>query len=87
VTINASENESTLEVVISNACLPLSAQVRSQLFERFYRGESAQTQGVSGSGLGLSLAREIARAHGGDLTLEPSAHDAVVMKLVLPIVK
>lgn len=87
VTINASENESTLEVVISNACLPLSAQVRSQLFERFYRGESAQTQGVSGSGLGLSLAREIARAHGGDLTLEPSAYDAVVMKLVLPIVK
>ena len=87
VTINASENESTLEVVISNACLPLSAQVRSQLFERFYRGESAQIQGVSGSGLGLSLAREIARAHGGDLTLEPSAHDVVVMKLVLPIVK
>ncbi|WP_417228135.1 ATP-binding protein [Amphritea sp.] len=87
VMINASENGSTIEVVISNACLPLSEQVRSQLFERFYRGESAQIQGASGSGLGLSLAREIARAHDGDLLLEPSAQDVVVMKLVLPMVK
>nr|WP_320135326.1 ATP-binding protein [uncultured Amphritea sp.] len=87
VTINASQSGSTIEIVISNACLPLSEEVRNQLFERFYRGESVQIQGVSGSGLGLSLAREIARAHGGDLSLEPSALDVVVMRLVLPVVK
>ncbi|RTE67401.1 HAMP domain-containing protein [Amphritea opalescens] len=87
VTIHACEKAAIIEVVISNVCLPLSELVRSQLFERFYRGESAQTQGVSGSGLGLSLAREIARAHGGDLMLEPSAEDRVVMKLVLPSAK
>jgi len=34
--------------------------------------------------LGLSLAREIARAHGGDLTLQPGTKNEVVMQLHLP---
>lgn len=87
VTIQASQHESCIEVIISNACLAMSDEVRSQLFERFYRGESEHTQGISGSGLGLSLAREIACAHGGDLTLEPSVKELVTMRLILPIVK
>ena len=87
VTIHAHYNESVIEVLMSNACLPMAEDVRAQLFDRFYRGEPAHTQGISGSGLGLSLAREIARAHGGDLTLEPSDSEVVTMRLLLPIVK
>ncbi|MGI2001085.1 ATP-binding protein [Shewanella frigidimarina] len=87
VTIHARQNGSVIEVVMSNACLPISHDVRAKLFDRFYRGEPAHTQGISGSGLGLSLAREIARAHGGDLTLEPSDIEVVTMRLLLPIVK
>jgi signal transduction histidine kinase len=41
------------------------------LFERFFRGE--HTASVGGHGLGLSLARELARSHGGDLTFAGSA--------------
>jgi signal transduction histidine kinase len=87
VTIHTRQNESVIEVVISNFCLPILNDVRVKLFNRFYRGEPAYTQGISGSGLGLSLAREIARAHGGDLSLEPSESEVVTMRLLLPIVK
>lgn len=87
VTIQARQNESSIEVLISNFCHPMSNEVRSQLFDRFYRGEPEQLQGISGSGLGLSLAREIARAHGGDLTLEPGEKDVFSIRLLLPVVK
>ncbi|WP_027857765.1 sensor histidine kinase [Marinobacterium jannaschii] len=40
------------------------------VFEPFYRVSNALTDGVTGTGIGLGLARDIARAHGGDLTLE-----------------
>ena len=85
ISILANQDENGLEVLISNVCVPISSEIRKQLFDRFYRGDLAQVQGSAGSGLGLSLSREIARAHGGDLTLEPSAQDVVTMRLLLPI--
>ncbi len=48
--------------------IPLSEQER--IFERFVRLESAQEQSPEGSGLGLAISRAVARAHGGDVTLE-----------------
>ncbi len=42
---------------------------RERIFDRFYRRQSAKER-VPGSGMGLYIAREIARAHGGDLCVE-----------------
>lgn len=44
--------------------------MRNRLFQRFMRGNAARTSG--GHGLGLALAYEIARAHGGELLLAES---------------
>ena len=43
-----------------------------KIFKPFYRIHSALNEGVSGAGIGLSIARELARLHGGDLTLASS---------------
>ena len=40
-----------------------------KVFQPFYRSSSRLTDGVSGAGIGLSIARELAQLHGGDLTL------------------
>ena len=57
---------------------------RARFFDRFFRGDSAHNRSIDGHGLGLSLSREIARAHSGDLTLEASAATVVTLRLWLP---
>ena len=42
---------------------------REKIWQRFYQVDPSRT-GEEGAGLGLSMARQIARLHGGDLTLE-----------------
>ena len=54
---------------------------RERIFQRFVRLDSRST----GAGLGLPIARWIAEAHGGRLTLEPSRRAAPVSVIVLPI--
>lgn len=51
----------------------LSEVEQSKIFEKFYRGEDTRRQEqITGSGIGLSIAREILRAHGGDIRVESS---------------
>jgi signal transduction histidine kinase len=48
--------------------IPLTEQ--AIIFEKFVRGAGARSSGVRGTGVGLALAREIVRAHDGDITVE-----------------
>ena len=43
--------------------------MREEVFKPFFRLDEARNQDEGGSGLGLAIARDIARAHGGDITL------------------
>jgi len=57
-----------------------------RIFKRFYRADPARSGRVEGTGLGLSLAREIIRAHGGDLCLEASEDQLTRFTIKLPSV-
>lgn len=57
-------------LAVGNSGPGISAADRPRVFERFFRGDPARSRHcASGVGLGLSLSREILRAHGGDLIL------------------
>jgi signal transduction histidine kinase len=87
VQIQARRAQSQVQLTLTNATTPLTPVEASRLFERFYRGEPARDRQTEGLGLGLSLAREIARAHGGDLVLTPSPVGEARFDLHLPDTK
>ncbi|HSM80117.1 MAG TPA: ATP-binding protein [Nodosilinea sp.] len=84
VRVEVKGQPSLVRVTVTNATQGLTAADRGRVFERFYRGQGCDRTQVEGLGLGLSLAREIARAHGGDLVLSPSAPTEARFELHLP---
>ena len=66
VTLRATEGR--LSVSDQGETIPTAE--REQIFERFFRAGSELTRETKGVGIGLSLVRHIARAHGGDVRIE-----------------
>ena len=56
-----------------------------RIFEKFYRAHDSLSSGIQGSGLGLTLARQIARAHGGEVAYEPREGGGSCFSLRLPV--
>jgi signal transduction histidine kinase len=71
---------------LANTGPPLTAEEKERIFERFYRGDPSHNRRIDGVGLGLSLAREIALAHGGELKVDTERAGWVRFTLELMIV-
>jgi two-component system, OmpR family, sensor histidine kinase BaeS len=56
-----------------------------QLFDRLYRVETSRSRNTGGAGLGLAIARNIAEAHGGDISARPSPLGGLWIRLRLPL--
>lgn len=72
-------------LTIANSGKAIPVDERKKIFDRFYRVDKSRNRAIAGTGLGLSLAREITLAHGGDLRLAPASEDGLLaFVLTLP---
>lgn len=62
----------------------VSAEASARAFERFWRGEQSRARHSGGSGLGLSVVRAIAEAHGGTVSLTARDGGGAVFEMILP---
>jgi signal transduction histidine kinase len=62
----------------------IPADQREQIFGRFYRTDSARDRRSGGAGLGLAIARAIARVHGGSVAASSSPYGGARVELELP---
>jgi two-component system sensor histidine kinase KdpD len=83
VAIGIGREGETIVVEITDHGKGIPLQEQSRIFDRFYRSPSVKQQ-IPGSGLGLSIAHSIARAHNGDLTLA-SRPGETTFRLILPV--
>ncbi len=84
VRIEARQQQALILVTISNSSKDIPTSERSQIFDRFRRGDPARTRQVEGLGLGLSLSREIVYAHSGNLILDATPSGQTALTLTLP---
>lgn len=74
-----------LEVSDHGIGIPLAEQ--EKIFEKFYRCGDPLVHNIKGSGLGLSLVRHIARAHGGDVKVESAPEKGSKFTIELPLAR
>jgi len=73
IRVTAARNGGEVVLTIGNTGHPIARDAQEHVFERFHRGGTGSH--ISGHGLGLNLARELARLHDGDLRLVRSEDD------------
>ena len=82
VRVSLSNGGDSMRLSVANTGPGIPQQNHARLFERFFRSE--HTSEENGQGLGLSLARELARAHGGDIALARSEDGWTEFVVTLP---
>lgn len=81
-----SANGETSSVAVSDSGLGIAAEDMATLFTRFGRiRRDPAAREIAGTGLGLYLSRELARAHGGDILVDSSPGTGSTFTLVMPV--
>ncbi|MFN9993663.1 MAG: sensor histidine kinase, partial [Phycisphaerales bacterium] len=84
VSVQVEQSTDALSVAVSDNGIGIDAEECELIFERFYRSRDRRVSGITGSGLGLALARRIARLHGGDVTVKSAPDKGSTFTLSLP---
>ncbi|HET6660276.1 MAG TPA: HAMP domain-containing sensor histidine kinase [Rubrobacter sp.] len=82
VTVRVVEENGGVALAVSDTGVGISEDQLPLIFERFYRADPSRSDG--GAGLGLSIARQIAESHGGQIRVESTPGTGSTFTLLLP---
>lgn len=85
VNVSAAKQNGALTVSVEDDGPGIPEEEREHVFRPFYRLDHARNQDSGSTGLGLAIARDIARIHGGDIALSQSSLGGLKAVLKLPV--
>jgi signal transduction histidine kinase len=74
-----------VKLEVADHGIGIARNEQSKIFEKFYRAGDPLVHNTKGSGLGLSLVRHIAHAHGGEVKVESAPGKGSRFTLTLPL--
>lgn len=87
VTMNLCKSDGWAYIHVSDTGIGIPQEDVPYIFDRFYRVDKARTRMQGGSGLGLSIAKWIATAHGGDITVTSQVGEGSTFIVTLPVLE
>ncbi len=85
VQVRAGRRGDYLEIVVDDDGPGVPADKREDVFKPFFRVEKSRNPGTGGVGLGLAIARDVVRGHGGDIVLDTSPLGGLRASFRLPV--
>jgi signal transduction histidine kinase len=85
VVVSAQNSNTMLTIAVSETGPGISPQDMSLVFERFYRVDPSRTRSTGGTGLGLTIAKQLIEAHGGSIGVESSVNQGSRFYFNLPL--
>jgi signal transduction histidine kinase len=84
ITARLSTNAGTVHMEIEDQGPGIAAEDRARVWERFWRGDAVRRDGVTGTGVGLAIVRDLVKLHGGTARAEASASGGARMVIDVP---
>ncbi len=85
VTLLVSADDGNLRIAVEDTGVGIAEEELPKVFEKFFRSDDPRVQAEVGSGLGLSLAREIVRMHNGEILAESVLNQGSTFTILLPL--
>ena len=85
ITVTGKASAAGWEVVVEDAGIGMTPEQVERIFDKFYRVDGSDSA-VTGLGLGMSIARQIVLAHGGEITVTSDPGVGTRVRLFLPVV-
>ena len=85
VTVRAEEASGQFLIHVVDNGIGVRKEEQELVFDKFYRAKDPRVANLTGTGLGLTLARDIARMHGGDIVLQSEPDKGSTFTLELPL--
>jgi two-component system osmolarity sensor histidine kinase EnvZ len=85
VAVRAGRRKNLVEVTIDDDGPGIPPQHHDDVFKPFFRLEGSRNPATGGIGLGLTIARDVARSHGGDVSLETAPGGGLRARIWLPV--
>jgi two-component system osmolarity sensor histidine kinase EnvZ len=85
IELRAKRRERSVKILIDDDGPGIPSGLREDVFKPFFRLDASRNSSTGGVGLGLTIARDVVRAHGGDIWLEDAPLGGLRVRIKLPV--